>query len=567
MPRIYRPTVGVGLPMAHVAVLSSPAVKAFFKNADIPQRFSKVTNCFCAAMNPDELRSDMSGDEKTTRYPIIWDSGATTSISPYKDDFVGKLEPAPLGLKLRGIASGLKIEGIGHVARSVVDTTGMLRTIKVPALYVPSATARLLSTSSLLQTYTDESISMNADHLQLSGSDKTNPVHVDHDPSTNLPTSLAYSHGTTPNRFDAFASIITSTLESNHNLSPAEKEHLRWHHRLGHLNFSQIQFLLRTGVLAYSESARRLQAAASRITTYPLCPACQFGKQRRRPSPGKTSRVPSSPPQPTPPPAHKPQPTPTSKPAPLPSATRTSRRSNKAQPPKRFGYNGRGPAGYNAPLKSQSPETNNFYTYFSAYFNHSNIDLEHSHDCSFIPSSYKARATKDPDVFTYNEAVNGPNSEKWTAAAKKEIEELEGKLTWIEVPMSKAKTKIIPGTWVFRVKRNPSGEMTKFKARYCVRGDLEEMDVDENTFAPTVAWSTVRLFLVLCLILGWATISVDFSNAFVQSKLDKPKWVHLPRGFVSPKGKDHAFLVQKTRIKIRLFESTLGESFHGGLIP
>ncbi|CAJ1935979.1 unnamed protein product [Cylindrotheca closterium] len=88
MPQIYRPTVGVRLSMAHVAVLSSPAAKAFFKNADIPQQFSKIINCFRAAMNPDELRSDMSGDEKTTRYPIIWDSGATTSISPYKDDFV-----------------------------------------------------------------------------------------------------------------------------------------------------------------------------------------------------------------------------------------------------------------------------------------------------------------------------------------------------------------------------------------------------------------------------------------------------------------------------------------------
>ncbi|CAJ1959253.1 unnamed protein product [Cylindrotheca closterium] len=164
MPQIYRPAVAVGLPMAHVAVLSSPAAKAFFKNADIPQRFSKVINCFRAAMNSDELRSDMSDDAKIARYPIIWDSGATTSISPYKDDFVGKLEPAPLGLKLRGITSGLKIEGIGHVAWSVVDTTGMLRTIKVPALYMPSATARLLSTSSLLQTYTDESISMNTEY-------------------------------------------------------------------------------------------------------------------------------------------------------------------------------------------------------------------------------------------------------------------------------------------------------------------------------------------------------------------------------------------------------------------
>ena len=76
------------------------------------------------------------------------------------------------------------------------------------------------------------------------------------------------------------------------------------------------------------------------------------------------------------------------------------------------------------------------------------------------------------------------------AAAQAEITALESKLTWEEVPMSDAKSKIIPGTWVFRVKRDPMGEIKKFKARYCVRGDLEEDD-DEDNFAPVVAWSTV----------------------------------------------------------------------------
>ena len=111
--------------------------------------------------------------------------------------------------------------------------------------------------------------------------------------------------------------------------------------------------------------------------------------------------------------------------------------------------------------------------------------------------------------------------------------------------MSNAKTKILPGTWVFRLKRNPSGEIKKYKGRYCVRGDLEEEN-SEDTFAPTVAWSTVRLFLVLCTVMAWKTVSIDFSNAFVQSKLETPVWIHLPRGFVSSKGPGTCLRLRKS---------------------
>jgi hypothetical protein len=152
-----------------------------------------------------------------------------------------------------------------------------------------------------------------------------------------------------------------------------------------------------------------------------------------------------------------------------------------------------------------------------------------------IPAAYKVRAVKDPDLLSYQDAMSSENREKWMHAAQLEITALEGKQTWEEVPMSDAKAKIIPGTWVFRVKRDPMGEIKKFKARYCVRGDLEEDDNEDN-FAPVVGWSTVRLFLVITLILGWHTISIDFTNAFVQSVLKSPIWIHIPRGFVSGLG-------------------------------
>ena len=147
------------------------------------------------------------------------------------------------------------------------------------------------------------------------------------------------------------------------------------------------------------------------------------------------------------------------------------------------------------------------------------------------PAAYKA-ATSDPDTLSIDQAMADANVDDWLKAAQKEISSLEAKNTWTEVPMSEAKTKVLPDTWVFRRKRTPDGAIKKFKARYCVRGDLQEGDFD--TFAPVVAWSSVRIFLILSLMtLRWTTCSIDFSNAFVQATLEDPVWIHLPRGFSS----------------------------------
>ena len=49
-----------------------------------------------------------------------------------------------------------------------------------------------------------------------------------------------------------------------------------------------------------------------------------------------------------------------------------------------------------------------------------------------------------------------------------------------------------------------------------MRGDLQK--VEEDTYAPVVAFSTVRLFLVLTLALDWHTTTMDWSNAFAQAQ-------------------------------------------------
>ena len=103
---------------------------------------------------------------------------------------------------------------------------------------------------------------------------------------------------------------------------------------------------------------------------------------------------------------------------------------------------------------------------------------------------------------------------------------------WVECLKSEAEAKgkqIIPCQWVVRVKRSPSGEIIKYKGRIVQRGDL--MDEDEDNFAPVCAWSSVRFFLVVSIIHGWVTVSVDWANAFIQAELKEPMYMAIPRRF------------------------------------
>ena len=74
-------------------------------------------------------------------------------------------------------------------------------------------------------------------------------------------------------------------------------------------------------------------------------------------------------------------------------------------------------------------------------------------------------AVSDPDTRTYDESLQDSELVEWKKAATNEIASLEEKGTWEEVSINQAQGTILPGTWVFRCKRAPTGHMIKHKAR------------------------------------------------------------------------------------------------------
>ena len=167
---------------------------------------------------------------------------------------------------------------------------------------------------------------------------------------------------------------------------------------------------------------------------------------------------------------------------------------------------------------------------------------------SYADGSLKANK-HDPDLPKYRVAMAGPHRDQFIEAMVKEVKELEEFGTWTEVPNSgvpKGK-QVLPGTWVLRIKRYPDGRLRKFKARYCVRGDMQVEGVDYfEKYAPVVNWSTVRLLLCISETYGWATKQIDYSNAFVQATLDESVYIRPPPMFDTSKRPDHVLKLNKS---------------------
>ena len=74
-------------------------------------------------------------------------------------------------------------------------------------------------------------------------------VYVKYDPNNNLPTHKSNLPNQREKEFKALTSAVCVTNKANQNLTPSQKELLRWHFKLGNIGFQHVQWLIRTGLL------------------------------------------------------------------------------------------------------------------------------------------------------------------------------------------------------------------------------------------------------------------------------------------------------------------------------
>jgi hypothetical protein len=77
----------------------------------------------------------------------------------------------------------------------------------------------------------------------------------------------------------------------------------------------------------------------------------------------------------------------------------------------------------------------------------------------------------------FQEAMSSPEKLKWMEAMDEEMKSQKENNTWdlVELPNGK---KTVGCKWVFKIKRNASGEIVKYKARLVAQGFTQKFGVD-----------------------------------------------------------------------------------------
>ncbi len=84
-------------------------------------------------------------------------------------------------------------------------------------------------------------------------------------------------------------------------------------------------------------------------------------------------------------------------------------------------------------------------------------------------------------------------------------------------------------TWVFKYKFDTDGYLVKFKARMCVRGDLQSTEQDMD--ATTLVAKTFRALTAIAAAFDLEIWQYDAVNAFINSLLNDEIYCYCPEGF------------------------------------
>jgi hypothetical protein len=134
---------------------------------------------------------------------------------------------------------------------------------------------------------------------------------------------------------------------------------------------------------------------------------------------------------------------------------------------------------------------------------------------------------------TWKQLENHPYGHLFKQAAIKEISQLLKQKTWIEIQRSSVAERPLPLKWVFSYKCDQDGFFTKCKARICVRGDLQDVNTLNSTYAATLAAKSFRTAIAIAAEFDLEILQYDVVGAFLNALITaaNPVICELPDGF------------------------------------
>jgi hypothetical protein len=146
----------------------------------------------------------------------------------------------------------------------------------------------------------------------------------------------------------------------------------------------------------------------------------------------------------------------------------------------------------------------------------------------------------------YEEAMVGPDSEKWLEAMKSEIGSIYENKVWTLVDLPDER-RAIENKWIFKKKTDADGNVTVYKAQLFAKGyhQVHGIDYDE-TFSPVAMLKSVRIIFAIAAFYDYEIWQMDIKTAFLNGFLKEELYMMQPEGFVDPKGANKVCKLQRS---------------------
>lgn len=128
--------------------------------------------------------------------------------------------------------------------------------------------------------------------------------------------------------------------------------------------------------------------------------------------------------------------------------------------------------------------------------------------------------------------------DKWKVAMDDEINSLNINNTWELTELTDEK-KPIGCKWVFKIKKDATGNPSRYKARLVAQGFSQKYGTDyDEVFAPVIRPTTFRTLLVIAGRENLIVKHVDAKTAFLNGELNEIIYMKQPIGYEVP-NKEH----------------------------
>lgn len=134
-------------------------------------------------------------DDGEERIEILWDTGATWSVTPYKTDFTEGIEPCEDEV-MQGLSGSSEIIGKGDLAYVIRMSNGTTLALRSKAYYIPVAQRRILSPQQMMQHPAHKDgikATQVSDRIILTQLSDGSTFTICNNLSNNLPTFYAYA--------------------------------------------------------------------------------------------------------------------------------------------------------------------------------------------------------------------------------------------------------------------------------------------------------------------------------------------------------------------------------------